>query len=345
MAFQDFLEGFAKAQGVESVDALLTQYADKYSFQIRSRERAADFIAMMQSLTGFQFPGKEVLDIGCAYGSYSIEMARHGAHATGVDVTEKWLRLAELNAKADANVRFVLCDASSRTALTELESGRYELIVLNDVLEHVYDTVGLLHNCRELLVDGGLIYFKVPNGKATRNVLREGHKKEFGIALLPPDYWHEFVKAPFSIYYRRLEFFQSLFDRFDLPIKTWVTTNRDPNVSVTRRKILQDKARISELLAPGNFASKKQFDYLRNAIGYYFEEMDEDLAALPEVELYLKYRATFWEGILEKRTSDQWPADNGLALKKPTMLSRLRKSVRSVARLARRRFNPRSQVG
>ena len=107
-----------------------------------------------------------------------------------------------------------------------------------------------------------------------------------------------------------------MFDRFDLPIKTWITTNRDPNVSATRRKILQDKARIGGLLVPGNFASKEQFDYLRSAIGYSFEEMDEDLAALLEVELYLKYRATFWKGILEKRKPCTFIAANDLIISK-----------------------------
>ena len=44
MAYQDFFEGFAQAQGVGSVDALLRDFADQYRFQITSRDRAETFI-------------------------------------------------------------------------------------------------------------------------------------------------------------------------------------------------------------------------------------------------------------------------------------------------------------
>jgi SAM-dependent methyltransferase len=304
MAYDDFLDGFAKAQGVESVDILLTQHADRYRFQIRSRERAKSFIADMRSLLGFDFAGKKVLDVGCAYGSCSIEMAHQGAEVAGIEVSLKWLRLAELNAKGEADVRFLHGDASSRSALADLQPDRYDLIVLNDVLEHVYDTAGLLHNCQTLLADGGLIYFQVPNGLATESVLAEGHKKVFGISLLPPDYWHLFVGAPFKIYYRRLEYFEALFARFNLRISKWTTVNKDLRQESTRKKILADKARIAAILAEGGFPSKIHHDHLSEAVSDYFDELDLDLAGLEYSELFLKYRAPFWEGILEKASNN-----------------------------------------
>ena len=91
MTYTDFLEGFAEAQEVEDVDALLTQHADRYHFQISSRERAKNFIADLRSLVGFKFAGKKVLDIGCAYGSFSIEMAlcRWGATPASLSLTQK----------------------------------------------------------------------------------------------------------------------------------------------------------------------------------------------------------------------------------------------------------------
>jgi len=301
MAYQDFLEGFAEAQNLHSVDALLTEFADQYRFQITSRERAKDFIEQLHSLVGFDFAGKRVLDIGCAYGSFGIEMSHSGAHVTGIEVSEKWLGLAALNAKDEADVRFIRCDASSRSTLHELKGEKFDLIVINDVLEHAYDTAGLLHNCRELLSDGGLVYFKVPNGLATESVIAEGHKKVFGISLLPPDYWHLFVGAPFKIYYRRLEYFQALFARYGLQLKKWSIVRMDLSREITRKRILEGRAKIAALLETGNFDSEQAYEYVREAVHYYFREMDEDLRTASASDLYLKYRPKFWEGILERR--------------------------------------------
>lgn len=327
MAYQDFLEGFVEAQNLHSVDALLNQCADQYRFQIKSRERAKYFIEQLKFLVGYDFAGKRVLDIGCAYGSFGIEMSHSGAHVTGIEVSEKWLGLAALNAKGEADVRFIRCDASSRSTLHELKGEQFDLIVINDVLEHAYDTAGLLHNCRELLSDGGLIYFKVPNGLATQSVISEGHKKVFGISLLPPDYWHLFVKAPFKIYYRRLEYFQALFAQFGFQLKKWSIVRMDLSREITRKKILADKAKITALLEAGNFDSEQAYEYVREAIHYYFREMDEDLSTASASDLYLKYRPAFWEGILEKRgdkkTSDSSSWNLGSVLLTYRWISRL----------------------
>ena len=298
MAYDDFLAGFARAQKLDSVETLLTDHAVQYRFQIRSRDRAQAFIRELRGKLDYDFAGKRVLDVGCAYGSFSIELAHAGAEVTGIDVSEKWLRLAELNAKDDADVRFVHEDASSRAALSALAGEPYDLIVLSDVLEHVYDTAGLLHNLRALLKDDGLVYFKVPNGLATSHVLEEGHKKAFGVSLLAPDFWPPAVKPPFSIYYRRLEHYEALFTRFGFRIGRWITFNRDRHARATTEAIQSARQDIETALASAAFASDPQEATMRDALRRYFDEMDQDLQTLDSMQLFLKYRATFWEGLL-----------------------------------------------
>src|SRR4051794_1549307 len=43
--------------------------------------------------------GKTVLEIGCGIGTDTINFARHGAHVTAVDLTEKSLEVARQRAK------------------------------------------------------------------------------------------------------------------------------------------------------------------------------------------------------------------------------------------------------
>ncbi|HYQ25624.1 MAG TPA: class I SAM-dependent methyltransferase, partial [Polyangiaceae bacterium] len=207
MAYEDFVAEFAAAQGIESSGVLLRDYAEKYSFQIQSRERAKSMLATVLEHVG-DVKGRRLLDVGCTYGAFAIEFAKAGAQVVGVDINDKWLRLAEANARNEVELPFLKCDAASHLAVATLRPhGPFDLVILNDVLEHIYDTAGLLANVRALLGHKGRVYFKVPNGLSTRHVLSEGHKKVYGISLIPPDYWQLFVKAPFQIYYRRRAYF------------------------------------------------------------------------------------------------------------------------------------------
>lgn len=299
MTYRDFLEDFATVQGVADAATLLAEHGDRYSFQIRSRERARQLIESLDDKLGIDFCGLRVLDVGCAYGSFSVEFAKLGAQVVGIDISDKWLGLAESNARDEAHVTFLECDASARRALGKLmKHGPYDMVVLNTVLEHVYDTAGLLHNLRLLLADGARIYYRVPNGLAMRNVLLERHKKIYGISLLAPDFWPIFVKAPFRIYYRRWEYFDALFAHFGFKVEKLLNEICDPDLETTQRRIVDDRDRIRGHLARRNFEDPAQYTALRRAADLYFDEIEADLETLGWWDLFYKYRADYWEGIL-----------------------------------------------
>lgn len=301
MAYEDFLAEFAATQGVGTKEDLLSKHAERYSFQINSRERAKKLIELLGERAGIGPSGLRILDIGCAYGSFTIEFAKRGADVVGVDVSDKWLRLAGANARNEVEATFVKCDASTRKAIEILsKSGPFDLFIVNDVFEHIYDTVGLIKNIRAMSSDRSKTYFKVPNGQATRHVLQEGHKKIFGISMLAPDYWTEFVSAPFQIYYRRWEHYESIIKSMgfdEIEIFNEVT---DPSLEATRRFITNDLTRIRAQLKPDNFENPKQFSYLRTAYGYYEDEALDDLKNLGWEALFFKYRVTFWEGMFTR---------------------------------------------
>lgn len=298
MAYDDFLMEFARVQGVGSVQTLLSEHAERYNFQIKSRERAAKMIDTLKQAFEIDFNGLRILDVGCAYGSFAIEMAKQGSHVVGIDISDKWLKLAELNARGEVDIKFLNSDASSYTAAQRLkEDGPFDLFIVNDVFEHIYDTVGLVNNLSQLGAPQAKIYFKIPNGQATRHVLMEGHKKVFGISLLAPDYWSEFVSAPFHIYYRRWSYFKAIFDLFGFRKIDLLNNVTDASVEVTRKFITNDINRISAQLKPQNFKTPKQYNFLKGAADYYYDEVGEDLEKLGWDDLFRKYRVTFWEGL------------------------------------------------
>ncbi|MDR9395787.1 MAG: hypothetical protein RI571_15990, partial [Roseovarius sp.] len=94
-------------------------------------------------------------------------------------------------------------------------TGRWaNVIIVNDVFEHIYDTASLLKNLSILAAPGCLLYYVVPNGLSTRFVISEGHKKVFGISTVDPDCWQFFISGRARIFYRRWPYFESQFSYF-----------------------------------------------------------------------------------------------------------------------------------
>lgn len=301
MAYEDFLTELAAVQGVGTREALLNEHAARYAFQINSRERARSLIRTLGDKLGLDFAGLRILDVGCAYGGFSIEASKAKAHVVGVDLSAKWLKLAEANARDEAEVRFLKGDASTHAVYEALkESGPFDLFVVNDVFEHIYDTVGLMQNIARLSSPGAMLYYKIPNGQATRNVLSEGHKKVFGVSLLAPDFWTGFVSLPFGVYYRRWAYFQAIFDAFGFSSATSFNAVGDPDLETTRRFIVKDLNRIRRHLQPENFDDAAQFVQIRTAAKSYYDEAKHDLETMAWEALFLKYRVNFWEGAVAR---------------------------------------------
>lgn len=300
MSHTDFIAAFSEAQGLSSVDSLLSEYAERYSFQINSRNRAKDAISKLEEFLTIDWRGKKILDVGCAYGAFTIELANRGALPVGIELSEKWLKLASINSSNEADIPFIKCDAASRSAVKLLSSfAPFDVVFVNDVFEHIYDTPALLDNLKNLMAPGGFLYFKVPNGMATRHVLLEGHKRKFGISLLAPDYWSKFVSNPFHIYYRRWEYFAGLFKEFGFTNMSLLNIKHDLDLGITKKHIQKDLYRIKQhLLQESNFDNPDQLAVLKNACHLYFNEVEEDLELMDWDGLFFKYRTNFWEGII-----------------------------------------------
>lgn len=304
MAYQDLLAECAQIHGIETVSELLENHSAKYAFLIQSRDRGKRVAEYLAQEIGVNLTGLRVLDVGCGYGSFAIEFANLGAHVVGTDVNDRWLSMARANAQGESDVPFIKCDASARQAVALLaQYAPFDLIILNDVLEHIFDTVGLAQNLSALSKPGTKIYYKVPNGMATRSVLSEGHKKIFGISLLAPDYWPYFTAYPFSIYYRRWEYFESIFSHSGFNISRSIKLT-DADRALTAKFIKNDLDRIRRHLVPENFENNKQYLLARDACNYYMDEAAADLVSLAWDKLFHKYRLTFWEGLLTCESPD-----------------------------------------
>lgn len=105
--------------------------------------------------------GKRVIDIGCGGGILAESMARKGANVTGIDLSEKALKVADLHSlESGVNVRYKLIAAE---AMAAEEAGQYDVVTCMEMLEHVPDPAAIVQACAALVKPGGHIFMSTLN--------------------------------------------------------------------------------------------------------------------------------------------------------------------------------------
>lgn len=99
-------------------------------------------------------PNSNILDIGCSKGYLACQLKKKGCIITGIDNNKEDL----LSAKKECN-KTILLDISR-----EKITGKYDIIILGDILEHLQDPLTLLKSLKKNLKEKGYILISVPNG-------------------------------------------------------------------------------------------------------------------------------------------------------------------------------------
>jgi 2-polyprenyl-6-hydroxyphenyl methylase / 3-demethylubiquinone-9 3-methyltransferase len=101
--------------------------------------------------------GKAVLDVGCGGGILTEAMTERGAHVSGIDMSERALKVAQLHLyESGRSVDYRLISAE---ALAEEEPGRFDVVTCMELLEHVPDPQSTVSACASLLRPGGFAFF------------------------------------------------------------------------------------------------------------------------------------------------------------------------------------------
>jgi 2-polyprenyl-6-hydroxyphenyl methylase/3-demethylubiquinone-9 3-methyltransferase len=126
--------------------------------------------------------GKRVLDVGCGGGILSESMAALGAEVTGIDLSERALKVAGLHLLESG--RRVTYRMISAEALAREHPGQYDAVTCMEVLEHVPDPASQVSACAQLLKPGGHAFFATINRNA-KSFLLAIVGAEYVLRLLP----------------------------------------------------------------------------------------------------------------------------------------------------------------
>jgi len=105
--------------------------------------------------------GKSVLDVGCGGGILSEAMARLGAAVTGIDLSEKPLKVAKLHLlESGLAVDYQLASAEEFSVQNR---EKFEVLTCMELLEHVPDPASTIAACATLVTSGGRVFFSTIN--------------------------------------------------------------------------------------------------------------------------------------------------------------------------------------
>lgn len=110
--------------------------------------------------------GLKVLEIGCASGRLGSEIKKLGNHVTGVEISE--FTAQEARKVLD---KVHVFDIEEKWP-DNLRSYNFNLILLTEILEHVFDPVEVLGNASKVLKEKGEIIITTPNFMIWTNRIR-----------------------------------------------------------------------------------------------------------------------------------------------------------------------------
>jgi 2-polyprenyl-6-hydroxyphenyl methylase/3-demethylubiquinone-9 3-methyltransferase len=105
--------------------------------------------------------GKRVLDVGCGGGILSESMSMRGANVTGIDMSDKALKVAQIHLlESGAKVDY------RKVAVEDLANeipGQFDVVTCMEMLEHVPDPSSIVRACAILVKPGGEVFFSTLN--------------------------------------------------------------------------------------------------------------------------------------------------------------------------------------
>lgn len=137
--------------------------------------------------------GKAVLDVGCGGGILADSMARAGAQVTGIDLSTKALKVAQLHALehpvqgGSVNYREVSAEALAAEA-----PASFDVVTCMEMLEHVPDPASVVRACATMVKPGGWVFFSTIN-RNPKSFLFAIVGAEYVLNLLPRG-THEYAK-------------------------------------------------------------------------------------------------------------------------------------------------------
>ncbi len=133
----------------------------------------------------------KILDIGCGGGLLSEPMCRLGAKVTGIDASDKNIKVAKLHSKKNNLQIDYFCSSPENFHVDD----KFDVILNMEIVEHVEDVNFFLKSCSKLLKKNGIMFVATLN-KTLKSYIFAIVGAEYILRWLPigTHEWEKFLK-------------------------------------------------------------------------------------------------------------------------------------------------------
>lgn len=182
-----------------------------------------------------------VLEIGCGEGGNLVPFLDAGCSVVGVDLNKAKIELGKGFLSQYPKAKLIYQDIYD---VTPEELGKFDLIIMRDVIEHIHNQEKFMHYVKEFLKDGAFMYFGFPPWYMPFG----GHQQTCKSKLLSALPWYHLLPRP--LYKMVLKAFGETERNIDMLLEI-----KDTGISIERfRRIIKTE----------NFHTVKETLYLIN---------------------------------------------------------------------------------
>lgn len=156
---------------------ILNKYYSRFDNNLQNKEEIIvnDSFRILDVIYKYKRHNKTLLDIGSGNGVFLENSKLYGFEPFGLDISTKFISYFK-------NVlKIPLINADIRSYKSKR---RYDILTLNQVIEHFSDPANVIRNCYNLLNANGLISIATPNIQSFTSKIRQ---KDFDY-LIPPEH-------------------------------------------------------------------------------------------------------------------------------------------------------------
>lgn len=131
----------------------------------------------------------KVLDVGCGVGALSLYLAKQGAQVTGIDISERAIKIAREAAEQTGLSQKVTFKLEN---IKKASKGSYDFVLCSEVIEHIPNDADFLKRLVSQLKPGGVLMLTTPlKGNLLYNLgyyekfdLEVGHQRRYTPATI-----------------------------------------------------------------------------------------------------------------------------------------------------------------
>ena len=141
--------------------------------------------------SALSFNDIKILDIGCGGGLVSEPMCRLGANVTGIDASEKNIKIAQLHAKKNKlKIKYLNTSPENFS-----NADKFDVILNLEIVEHVENVELYVQSCQKLLKKDGIMFTATINRTLT-SYIKAIIGAEYILRWLPigTHDWNKFLK-------------------------------------------------------------------------------------------------------------------------------------------------------